>query len=184
MVKTILKYGLGCGIIVALYLNIGYELGLMYRSDWLRYLVYLGIIIHPLAVLFALLELKRKQYAGKLPIVPAISTGILTSLIAGLLYCLFTYIDIHWLDFRQYQETIDYSVAEMEKQGKSQAEINEAVKQMKAKYLSYRPYWGVMKWYMKMGALYTIVSYILLNIKTLKNKLHEKTKTTENKHST
>ncbi len=176
MVKTILKYSLGCGIIVALYLNLGYELGLMYRTDWLRYLVYLGIIIHPLAVLLALLELKRKHYAGKLPILPALSTGFLTSLIAGLLYCLFTYIDIHWLDFRQYQEIMDYRIAEMEKQGKTQTEINTAIEQMKAGYLSYKPYLGTMKWYLKMGALYTIISYLLLNIKTLKNKLYEKSK--------
>lgn len=183
MIKTILKYGLGGGLVIAIYLNIGYELKLMYRPDWLRYLVYLGIVLHPLAVLLALLELKRKHFAGKLPPLPALATGLLTSLLAGLLYCLFTYVDIHWLDFRQYQEIIDYKVAAMEKEGKTVAQINEAVALLKAKYLSYKPYWGIMKWYMKMGAIYTLAAYLLLNIKNFKNRYYDKRKTIENDNS-
>lgn len=183
MIKTILKYGLGGGIIIAIYLNIGYELGLTYRDDWLRYLVYLGIILHPLAVLFALLELKRKHYAGKLPILPALTVGLLTSALAGLLYCFFTYVDINWLDFRQYQEIIDYKVEAMKKEGKTVAEINEAVVKMKAKYLSYKPYWNIMKWYMEMGAIYTLFAFLLLNIKNFKNRYYDKRKTIENNNS-
>jgi hypothetical protein len=177
MIKTILKYGFGGGIIIAIYLNIGYELGLTYRTDWLRYLVYLGIVLHPLAVLLALLELKRKHYENKLPVLPAVATGLLTSALAGLLYCFFTYVDIHWLDFRQYQEIVDYRVEAMKKDGKTATEISEAVVKMKAKYLSFKPYWGILKWYMKMGAIYTLVAYLLLNIKNFKNKLYDKTKT-------
>lgn len=183
MVKTILKYGLGAGLVIAIYLNIGYELGLMYRTDWLRYIVYLGIVLHPLAVFLALLELKRKHYAGKLPILPALLTGVLTSALAGLLYCLFTYIDIHWLDLRQYQDIIDYKVEAMKKEGKTTLEITTKVEEMKARYLSYKPYLGTMKWYMKMGSIYTLVAYLLLNIKNFKNRLYEKFKTTENNNS-
>lgn len=183
MIKTILKYGLGGGIIIAIYLNIGYELGLTYRTDWLRYLVYLGIILHPLMVLLALFELKRKYYNGKLPVIPALATGVLASLLAGLIYCFFTYVDIHWLDLRQYQELIDHKAEVMQKEGKTTLEIATKVEAMTARYLSYKPYWSVMKWYMKMGAIYTIVAYLLLNIKNFKTILYEKLKTKANNNS-
>lgn len=178
MGKTILKYGLGASVVIAIYLNIGYELGLMFRTDGLEYLVYLGIVIHPLAVFLALWELKRKKYNNRLPFFPALITGVLTSTIAGLMYCLFTYIDIHLLDFRQYKEIMEYAAQEMKEQGKTAQEIEAAIQKMKDRYLSYRPYLGTMKWYLKMGTLYTLVSYLLLNIKTIKNKLYETTKTT------
>lgn len=178
MIKTILKYGLGCGVVVAIYMNIGYELGLTYRSDWLRYLVYLGIVIHPLAVFLALLELKRKHYNGKLPILPALATGFLTSVVAGLLYCFFIYIDIYWLDFRKYKEIIDYKVEAMQKEGKTTQEISEKVKEMKSRYLSYKPYLSVMKWYLKMGSIYTLAAFLILNFKNIKQKLYETIKTT------
>jgi membrane protein required for beta-lactamase induction len=183
MGKTILKYGFGAGVVIALYLNIGYELGLMYRTDGLQYLVYLGIVIHPLAVFLALWELKRKKYNNRLLFVPALFTGVLTSTIAGLMYCFFTYVDIHLLDFRQYKEVMEYTAQEMEEQGKTAQEIEVAIQKMKSRYLSYQPYLATMKWYLKMGTLYTLLSYLLLNIKTIKNKLYETTKTTENSNS-
>lgn len=75
---------------------------------------------------------------------------------------------------RQYKEVIDLRAKEMEQQGKPITEITAETAAMRARYLSYKPYTATMWWYIKMGGIYTLITYLLINIKRLKN---ENTKT-------
>lgn len=162
MLKTIFKYGVIGGAAVCLYVFTLTYSGAVFSNGPAQYLGYLAIVIMPLCTFLALKEMRDKAADKKLTLANALVAGLLLSLIAACLYCAVTWVEYEVFDNPYRRKLIDATRQEMTAAGKPETEIEHRIGMLNAHYDSFKPYVNTVVWYLGLGTLYTLVSFLLL----------------------
>lgn len=165
MQKYKLGYGIVAGIVLVAYVRLLDVTRLIYTTSWGTWLGYLAIIILPVAVFLALRTRKKQQ--GTLQFGEAVILGLAVSFITASVYCIYTFVDFQFFNGSQLRNLFDYTRTAMEENGSSQAEIEKTISEMKRHYDSAKPYTNTYIWYLAMGLVCSIVSWLLLRLRPL-----------------
>jgi hypothetical protein len=85
--KIFLKYGIAMGLILSAWITAGYLLH-WYKTSFILYWTLTGFAIQGVLVFKGMQEEKAKIYDGEIPYGRALLTGVLISMVAGVIYAL------------------------------------------------------------------------------------------------
>ena len=172
MIKLSFKYGLMGALIVLLYTQILHRSQILFSDKIGAILGYLAIVIMPICTFLAIREFSNR-YTGKNPKIGyAILVGAITSVIASIIFSSGT----RALDAilgGSYQETlIQRTTVSMQENGNSPEEIQTRIMAIKAFYGSWKPVLNNLTWYVSLGFIYSIGSFVILKLNyTLKKQV-------------
>jgi hypothetical protein len=164
-----LKYGSVAGTLTLFYVQLLTKVGTYYDEPFIFYFGYLGILIMPIFTFLAIRKLSL-QYEPYIPFLHALFAGLLVSIIAGLAYSAFNWIEHQLFPDHYVDHLIEKTKEEMVNAGQSTAEIKERVQRIYDHYNSWRPFFNTMIWYTGLGILYTSLSYFILKFIHYKKK--------------
>lgn len=159
---NIIKYGSIGGVLALLSSSSITHLAIEFKDERLFYIGYLVIVIMPICTFLALKDLKVHIYNGQLPFIPALITGVSVSLLAFLVFSGLKWTEDLLFEDKYEQYLIEVTIDELKEKGAEASEIKERIDSIIAKNNSWKPLKNRFKWYMKLGLLYTIISFLLL----------------------
>lgn len=170
MIKPSLKFGLIGAIIVLTYTEILSRSEIIFSGNLGAYLGYLAIIIMPICTYLAIREFAHKFTDKKPKLHNAILVGLATSIIASILFSCGNLL-LNSVFSPSFQNSLIQKTTEsMTENGNSAEEIELRIAAIRAHYASWKPLINNLIWYVGLGFIYSIGSFLILKLSHSLNK--------------
>ena len=164
--KTVIRYGALGGAIVMLYTTILTRTGIIFHNGIGAYLGYIAIVIMPVCTYLAIREMHIRYFQRRISLKYALLTGLLVSIIAASLYSSIKWAE-HTLFTDVYREyLIDQTREVLRSEGTEEELVEKRIAEIKDHYASWAPVRNTFIWYISLGALYSLASFLILKFFT------------------
>ncbi len=116
----------------------------------------------PICTYLAIKEFKQSSSKPSITLLEALGVGLLLSVIAALVYSGLRMIEGSLFVDTYMEAMIEATRIEMQEAGHTSNEIDTRVEHIQSFYASWRPYRNTLIWYVSLGTIYSLGSFLIL----------------------